>query len=68
MFTDPTIKTRYRVLAAFRENQAAGLPVTLHAIAKKVGLAAISNARAHLIALERDGLIEYQNRREKRAA
>jgi predicted ArsR family transcriptional regulator len=68
LITDVTVKSKFRILAAVREMQAANEPVTIKAVAEKVGLAGLSGVRAHLLALEGAGLIKWQRRGEKLAA
>ncbi len=58
MLTDKTIKSKFRVKAAVHEMQDAGLPITIKAVADRVGLVGLSGVRSHLLELERDGLID----------
>jgi predicted ArsR family transcriptional regulator len=60
IINDPKMKTKFRVQAAVKEMQAAKEPVTIAGVAKRVQLAGLSGVRAHLLALERDGLIDLQ--------
>jgi predicted ArsR family transcriptional regulator len=60
IINDPTVKTKFRIIAAVNEMQAAKEPITIKAVAKKVQLAGLSGVRAHLLALERDGLINLK--------
>jgi predicted ArsR family transcriptional regulator len=60
MMNDLKMKTKFRVLAAVEEMQAANKPITMRGLAKKVQLAGHSGVRLHLLALERDGLIDLK--------
>lgn len=57
---DPKLKTKFRIQAAVEEIQAAGDRVTIAGVAKRVQLTGLSGVRAHLLALERDGLIKLK--------
>jgi hypothetical protein len=60
LIKNPAVKTRVRVQAAVEQMQAAGEPVTIAGVARKVELAGLAGVRTHLLALERDGLIDLK--------
>jgi hypothetical protein len=60
MINDPKFKTKFRIIAAVKEMEANGEPITIRGVAKKVKLTAHSNVRAHMLALSADGLINWK--------